>query len=313
MTTTLMLEAAIAQHLSRLVYPFPSLRTGPARSLPPRGEKHATSGFKPLFGGLRLGGLLGLGLAGLAGLGLLGAGAPLFGRGRRLRGSGGCFLGRGGCGLLRGNGGCFLRGRLLGRRWRRRLVGGGASAATASTLSLRAARLRGSGHGERRRRDDRRRARVHLEDSEPQDAVGDAEVVVEVAEQLLAGLEAEEAIVGLGPLADLVGEFAHAPRRVVLEAAPGLDPLARLRRDLLPALLRDLRIEHQDELVFPGGCGAHERRTTIAVEKRAGHPSARRGCTDRWAAGSASGGGTSPSSRRARSHASRSCWCSPGW
>src|SRR5436309_12952467 len=38
MTTTLMLEAAIAQHLSRLVYPFPSLRTGPARSLPLAGR-----------------------------------------------------------------------------------------------------------------------------------------------------------------------------------------------------------------------------------------------------------------------------------
>jgi hypothetical protein len=75
--------------------------------------------------------------------------------------------------------------------------------------------------------------------------------VVEVVEDVLRRLEAEESVIGLGSLADLVGELAHAPRGVVLQAAARLDPPARLGDDLLAPLLRDLRIEHQDELVFP--------------------------------------------------------------
>ena len=66
---------------------------------------------------------------------------------------------------------------------------------------------------------------VDLEDPEAQHAVGDPKVVVELVEQPPLGLEAEEAVVGLGALADLVGELAHAPRGVVLELAAGLDAL----------------------------------------------------------------------------------------
>jgi hypothetical protein len=36
----------------------------------------------------------------------------------------------------------------------------------------------------------------------------------------------------------------------VLERPAGLDPLSRLGGDLVAALVRDVRIEHQDELVL---------------------------------------------------------------
>ena len=115
----------------------------------------------------------------------------------------------------------------------------------------------------RRRRDDRRRARVDLEDPEAQHAVGNPQVVVQIVEQPSIRFEAEEAIVRLGALLDLVGELARTPGRVLLEGAAGLDPRSRFRRDLLPAFLRDVGIEHQDELVFAGG--TQSGATTIAA------------------------------------------------
>src|SRR5207302_5454956 len=49
---------------------------------------------------------------------------------------------------------------------------------------------------------------------------------------------------------DLVGEAAPAPRVVGEPLAPALlDQLARAREDLVVALLRGLRIEHQQNLV----------------------------------------------------------------
>ena len=63
------------------------------------------------------------------------------------------------------------------------------------------------------------------------------------------GLEPEEAVVGLGPLPDLVGELAHPPGPLGCQAAGRLDPLARLRGDLVASLVRGLRVEHQHEFV----------------------------------------------------------------
>src|SRR5204863_8318207 len=103
------------------------------------------------------------------------------------------------------------------------------------------------------RRHDRRRSRIDLEDPEPEHAVGDSQIVVELVEELTPRLEPEETIVGLGALAYLVRELAHAPGGVVLEAAARLDPRPSLRGDLLATFLRNLRIEHQHELVFPVG------------------------------------------------------------
>jgi hypothetical protein len=77
--------------------------------------------------------------------------------------------------------------------------------------------------------------------------------VVERAKQGRIALEPEEAVVGFGPLADLVRELPHPPAGVVLEVATGLDPRFGLGHDLLATLVRGLRIEHQDQLVF--GCG----------------------------------------------------------
>ncbi len=100
----------------------------------------------------------------------------------------------------------------------------------------------------------------------------------------------------------------------MLERAAGLDSLSRLRRDLLATLLRNLRVEHQDELVFP--LADSRRRATIAehsgppravpkanLAARGGHGRNPRGCTARWAADRESAGRTSPGSPPARSAA----------
>jgi hypothetical protein len=112
------------------------------------------------------------------------------------------------------------------------------------------------GGGQRWGRNGGGRARIDLEDPEPQDAVGDPEVVVELVEHAALALEPKQPVVGLGALADLIGELAHPPRGVVLERAAGLDPFARVGRDLLAACIGRIRIEHQNELVFPGHCGS---------------------------------------------------------
>jgi hypothetical protein len=76
--------------------------------------------------------------------------------------------------------------------------------------------------------------------------------VIELVEQRALGLEAKEAVVGLGALADLIRHLAHAPGLIVLRLAAGRDALAGLFGDLVATLVRNLGIEHQHELVF--GC-----------------------------------------------------------
>ncbi len=66
---------------------------------------------------------------------------------------------------------------------------------------------------QRRRRDDRRRPRVDLEDPEAQHAVGDPKVVVQLVEQRSLGLEPEEAVVGLGALAGSRRRACASPSR----------------------------------------------------------------------------------------------------
>src|SRR5581483_2372857 len=222
--------------------------------------KGATSGFETvpnprgtLRNGLRPGSTVLLGRLLRRVLGLLRGPAVSslrLGGGLRLRGPGG-LTGPGGRG--------GLLGRLLGggRGGPLALLLGGGRRRVALTAPGRAASAAAGRAGARdgRRRDDRRSAGIHLEDPEAQDAVRDSEVVAQLVEELAAGLEPEEPIVGLGALPDLVGELAHAPGGVVLEAAAGLDPRPGLRGDLLATVLRDLRIEHQHELVFPvRGC-----------------------------------------------------------
>ena len=104
-------------------------------------------------------------------------------------------------------------------------------------------------------------SRIDLEDAEAQHAVGDLQVVVELVEQRRLGLEAEEAVVGLVALLDLVGELAQAPGLLGLEAAARLDPptrvLARSGRGARPGppdrASERVRIRR-----------AHKRRMTIA-------------------------------------------------
>ena len=62
---------------------------------------------------------------------------------------------------------------------------------------------------------------------------------------------------------------------LVLERAARLDPLPRLGGDLLPALVRDLGIEHQDEFVF----GVRAWPANAAAGRIAGGAACRRGVT----------------------------------
>ena len=72
-------------------------------------------------------------------------------------------------------------------------------------------------------------------------------------------LEAEEPVVGLVSLLDLVGHLAGAPRALLLERRALLDPAASAHSDLVAALVGRLGIEHQDEFVFGGWLGQNGR------------------------------------------------------
>jgi hypothetical protein len=90
---------------------------------------------------------------------------------------------------------------------------------------------------------------VDLEDPEAQHAVGDLQRVIELVEQVDAALEAVEAVVRLGVLADLVRELARAPSLGMLERPGRLDPLLRLSRERVATLVRGGRIEHQHQFI----------------------------------------------------------------
>src|SRR5919204_6744437 len=82
------------------------------------------------------------------------------------------------------------------------------------------------------------------------DAVGDAEDARELVPRLPLGVELEQVVDALALVVDLVGEAAAPPDVLPLPpAAAALDQLARSRDDLLLALLRHVRIEHQQNLV----------------------------------------------------------------
>jgi hypothetical protein len=100
--------------------------------------------------------------------------------------------------------------------------------------------------------------------------------VIERAKQRRIAREPEEAVVRLGPLADLVGELPHPPIGVVLEVAAGLDPRSGLGHDLLATLVRGLRIEHQDQLVH--GC-RDSRQEAVSTP-----PHLRLASAERWQA-----------------------------
>src|SRR5690606_8181917 len=87
--------------------------------------------------------------------------------------------------------------------------------------------LRGGRQREGRRRGDHGGIGLDLVDPEAQDAVGDLEAVVEIVEQVAVLREAEEAVIRLGALLDLVGELAQPPRALLLELAGTLDAPTR--------------------------------------------------------------------------------------
>ena len=64
---------------------------------------------------------------------------------------------------------------------------------------------------------------------------------------------------------------------VVLELAAGLDARPRLRGDLLAPLLRNLRIEHQDELVFAALMGGEDYSGGFPAESDGEGESGRQG------------------------------------
>src|SRR5262249_38664869 len=92
---------------------------------------------------------------------------------------------------------------------------------------------------------------IDLEDPEAQDAVSDLQAVVPALEPLGLALEADDRVVGLVPLADLVGELPHPPGVGAVERARALDLLAHVAGDLLARVIRGLGVEHQDDLVVP--------------------------------------------------------------
>ena len=96
----------------------------------------------------------------------------------------------------------------------------------------------------------RRRAAHDAADGEvAHDAVGDLEHARDLVERRRLGLEEEQVVGALRLVVDLVGEAAPAPGLVALPAAVALDGLADARDDLGLALLRELRVEHQQDLV----------------------------------------------------------------
>src|SRR5918999_678223 len=129
---------------------------------------------------------------------------------------------------------------------------GAAALAPALAAATGAALAAGEAGGRGRSRQDRRLG-VDLEDPEPQDPIGDLQVVVELAEEVAGCAEAEPAVVGLGPLADLVGQLANAPGVLVLELAATLDLGTGVFGELVSRRLLEARIEHQDQLVFEIG------------------------------------------------------------
>ena len=126
--------------------------------------------------------------------------------------------------------------------------------------------------------------------------------MVELVEQPALRLEPEQSVVGLGALADLVGELSHPPRGVVLELAPDSIRSAPRRRSA-----RAAPPESPDR-----ASGRARIPCSSSLPKAAddysgrGRPDPSGGCTPRWPAARGSAGRTSPSWARARSPASRS-------
>src|SRR6266508_2468579 len=88
----------------------------------------------------------------------------------------------------------------------------------------------------------------------PQGAVRDLEHARDLRERFRIRVELKDVVVRLALVLDLVGKLAPAPG-LVPKPAPAalLDQLARAREDLVLALLRELRIEHEHDLVCVHG------------------------------------------------------------
>ena len=82
------------------------------------------------------------------------------------------------------------------------------------------------------------------------DAVRDPQDARDLVQRLGLGGELEQVVGALRLVVDLVGEPAPAPGVVAVPGAAGLlDQLAGARDDLVLALLRQLRVEHEQDLV----------------------------------------------------------------
>src|SRR5215210_1264309 len=86
------------------------------------------------------------------------------------------------------------------------------------------------------------------------DSVGDAQNARDLRERLRLGRKREQVIGAVGLVVDLVGELAPSPDVVCVPGAAALlDQLTRARDDLGPALLRELGVEHEQDLVVDHG------------------------------------------------------------
>src|SRR5919109_676741 len=84
----------------------------------------------------------------------------------------------------------------------------------------------------------------------PERAVRDLEHTRDLCERLRVGVEVEYVVARFALAVDLVRELAPSPRLVADPAAAALlDQLARAREDLVLALLGQLGVEHEHDLV----------------------------------------------------------------
>src|SRR5918995_6853207 len=82
------------------------------------------------------------------------------------------------------------------------------------------------------------------------DAVGDLEDARDLVQRIGLCRERQQVVRAVRLVVDLVGELAPAPDFVLLEApAAAFEELARARHDFLLALIRGLRIQHEQNLV----------------------------------------------------------------
>ena len=118
-----------------------------------------------------------------------------------------------------------------------------------------------------------------LDDPEANDAVGDPQRALQVGQQRGRPVELQQVVLGVGAVADLVGQGTRAPVVIAHDRAGGRDRGLDVGEDLLALVLGCARVEQQDEVVKGFRC-SHEkfadRWTAAAEDSRGRSPGAAR-------------------------------------